>query len=121
MGANGWSELSGGLQALTDKHSSFLFLFLPSVLPVPGWFSIREAEANIQGSAGFGPEQYGRQGGGVQGRGGVAGQKENKMLPVVLIRHSKGHTSDVFPLNKEIVGKMERKLEKERERESEKA
>lgn len=104
MGANGWWELSGGLQALTDKHSSFLFLFLPSVLPVPGWFSIREAEANIQGSAGFGPEQYGRQGGWGTRKGGVSGQKENKILPVALIRHSKGHTSDVFPLNKEIVG-----------------
>lgn len=44
-------------------------------------------------------------GGGVQGKGGgVAGQKENKMLPVALIRNSKGHTSDVFPLNKELVG-----------------
>lgn len=71
MGANGWSELSGGLQALTDKHSSFSFLFLPSVLPVPGWFSIREAEANIQGSAGFGPEQYGETGGVGYKEGGV--------------------------------------------------
>lgn len=72
---------------------------------MPGWFSIREAEANIQGSAGFGPEQYGRQGGwGTKKWGGVAGQKENKMLPVLLIRHNKGHTSDVFQFNKEIVG-----------------
>lgn len=90
MGANGWSAVCRLRQTNTAlSYSSFSL----SVLPVPGWFSIREAEANIQGSAGFGPEQYGREGGWGTRKGGVSGQKENEMLPVAPTRQS---TSDVF-------------------------
>lgn len=72
---------------------------------MPDWWRIREAEANIQGSAGFGPKQYmeGGVGGGLQGTErwvggarGAAGKEENEMLPGALIRQAKD-ASDVFP------------------------
>lgn len=60
---------------------------------MPDWWSIREAEANIQRSAGFGPKQYIEGGGGYkEGKGGckrVAGKNKNEMLPVALIRQAK--------------------------------
>lgn len=85
---------------------------------MPGWWSIREAEANIQGSAGFGPKQYGRGGGGgYKEKGGckrVAGQKENEMLPVALIRQAKDTQVMIFHENDRYGdGGRERKKNKE--------
>ena len=49
--------------AVCDRQTQLSFSSYS--LPVSDWWSIREAEANIQGSAGFGPKQNG--GGGVGG------------------------------------------------------